>query len=111
MRDMRLEPPLLVPAEKLLEGLGLELRLVATVGTPEEADDVDVLDKHEIGRDLRDAARGEANDDDAAFPSDTAETLVEGIAAHGIVDHVDAASIGERLHAFAQIFARVVDQM
>src|SRR5581483_1484929 len=111
MRDMGLELSFLVPAEKLLEGLGLKLRLVAAIGTPEKADDIDVLHQHEIGGNLRNPAGGKADDDDAPFPGDAAQTLVEGVAADGIVDHVDAASVRERLHALAQIVARVVDQV
>src|SRR6202043_3119197 len=88
-----------------------ELRLVAAVRAPEEADDVDVLHQHDVRGYLRDAAAGKADDDDAPLPGDRTQALVEGIAADRIVDDIDATTTGDVLDAIADLLARVVDEM
>src|SRR6185437_11393576 len=91
--------------------LGHRLRPVPAIRAPEEANDVDVLDQREVGGNLRDAARGKADDDDAALPGDRAQARIERIAADGIVDDIDAATAGDRLDALAEILGNVVDEM
>src|SRR5690242_1520459 len=100
---MRLELAVLEPAEELREGVRHELGLVAAIGAPEESDDVDVLHQHDVGRYLRDASTGEADDDDAPLPGDRAQALVESVAADRIVDHVDTTAAGDVLDAVADL--------
>src|SRR6185437_60343 len=111
VRHMRLELALLEPAEELREGVRHELGLVATIGAPEESDDVDVLHQHDVRRYLRDAAAGEADDDDASLPGDRAQALIEGVAADRIIDDIDAAAAGDVLDAVADLLARIVDEV
>src|SRR5258707_10207962 len=92
VRDVRLELARLEPRQKLLKGLSHELRLVPAIGAPVEADDVAILDEHQIGGDLGDAPGCEADHNDAALPRDRAQALIESIAAHGIVNHVGSAA-------------------
>lgn len=80
---MRLDAAFLEPAEQGGEALGDGVRLVLAVGAPVDAYRGDVLDQQDIGRDLRDAALGETDDQDAAAPGDAAQAGVEGVSPTG----------------------------
>ncbi len=71
-----------------------------TVGAQGETEHGAVLDQQDVGRRLRDAPRGEADDDDAPLPRDAAQRRVEGVPAYRVVDHVAAAPAGELIDAF-----------
>ena len=101
----------LEPAEQGGEALGDGLRLVLAIGGPVDADRGDVLDQQDIGRDLRDAALGEADHEDTAAPGDAAEAGVEDVSADRVVDHVGPGSAGQFLDAGADVFGLVIDQV
>ena len=55
--------------------------------------------------------RGEADDEEAALPGDTAQGGFGVVAAERIDDDVDAVAIGEGFDALAEIFCTVVDEV
>ena len=78
---------------------------------PEDADDLGAFEEHEVERDLRDLAGGEADDEVARPSTPSRATPPRRLAADRIVDDVGAVAVGERLDALFEILARVVDDV
>src|SRR5438876_7040826 len=74
-----------------------------------DAGDREILDQDHVGRDLGNISRREADNEDATFPADTAQTLLECFAADGVEDDVDTPAVRQCAHPIAQIIGSVVD--
>src|SRR5205807_10176654 len=66
--DMRFQLAFLKPVKELRKRLPYQLRLARVIRSPVEADHINVFYQRDIGRDLRYASGGKANDNNAAFP-------------------------------------------
>ena len=99
------------PREQLLAVRAVLRGLAHRERAPEHADDLAALEQHEVERNLRDVAGGEADDEVAALPGDAAQRRLGERAADRIVDDVDAVAAGERLDALLEILVRVVDAL
>ena len=76
-----------------------------------EADDGIVLHQHVVCCCLRDAARGEADDDDSALERDALGGPVVHVTAHRIEDDVGAAAASQPLDLLGKILGLVVDRV
>ncbi len=76
-----------------------------------QPDDRVVLDQHVVGGCLRDTARCEADDDDAALESNAFGRAVVHVAADRVEHDVRAAPTGELLHLFGEVLRLVVDHV
>src|SRR3984957_3000185 len=108
--DVRLQLPLVVPLQQLVEVLARLGRFTTAPGAVKHAAHVAALQERQIGRQRGDAARGESHDQQAAVPRDAPHRLVEGVAPHGIVDDVRAVAAGELLHLVAHLLFGVVHE-
>ncbi len=77
---------------------------------PEHADHRGALEQDQVDGQFRNAAAGEADDQQAAVPGDAADGLVEKVAADRVVDHVGAVAIGEAFDFVLEAGFAVVDQ-
>ncbi len=62
-----------------------------------------------VRRRVGDPAAGEADHEDPALERDALARPVERVAAHGVVDHVGAAAVGQALHRVDEVVGEVVD--
>src|SRR4051794_23983241 len=81
------------------------------VRAPVETDDVNIFDKHDVSRDLRDASRSEADDDHSGTPGDRTEAGVKGVTANWIVNYINTTTGGDGLHSLAYVFSGIVNRM
>src|SRR5205085_12595283 len=107
---MRSQLAFAVPAAELLDARSEALRLAPREVAPEDADDRCAFEKREIERQLGKLAGGEADDQEPAAPGERAERGLAVRPADRVVDHVDAAPLGERLDPLAQILDGIVDR-
>src|SRR5271170_4708 len=88
--DQRLEPAGLPPEQQFGKVPADQGRVALGLRAPDDADDRDVLDQDQIGRDRLDATRGKADDQHPRLPADRPQRLVERVAADGVVDDIGA---------------------
>ena len=82
------------------------MRLVSII-TPKDADSGAV--RRVVGRNRRDSAGSETDDQQSTFPSDSAKRCVEDIAADWVIYDVGAFAIREGFDPVTDIFTRVVN--
>src|SRR6476620_1261728 len=106
---MGAELPFAEPGAELAHACGELARLAPRKIAPEHADDRGALEESEVERQLRNFAGGEADDEQPPAPGERTERGLGVGSADRVVDHVDAAAVGERLDALAQVLLRIVD--
>src|SRR5260370_33366600 len=79
-----------------------ELRGASCVKAPVEPDDGIVLDQHVVGRRLRDAPRGKADDHDPSLEGDALDRTVVDVAADRVEHHAATSPSGEAIDLFSE---------
>ena len=77
----------------------MRCRLALGPGAPEHAAHVAAFQQHEVERQFRNVAGGEADHEVAAVPGERAQRRLGVAAADRIVDHVDAVFAAELVRA------------
>lgn len=105
---MRAQAACGAPVEQRGQALGQHLGGEAQIAAPVKADDGDVLDQQDIGRDRWHLSAGETDHQHPPVRLCGAQGGGELIAADRVIDHIRAA---QRLHLGAQILGVAVDHM
>ncbi len=105
------ERAVLQPSHELTPGPLHHFRVLPPVGAPVDPGHAEVLHQGEIDRQFRDRAAREPHHQDASLPVDATHGLLEYVPAHGVEDHVRAASARERLDPIAKRLLPVVDDV
>src|SRR5262249_4523424 len=108
LADERPELALAIPTQELLDRLPQLVRRMPAEIAERRAERRAMLDEQSIGGNLLHAA-DEADEQDAAAPSERRERRVEEWAADGIEAHVGALAVGQREHALDEVLGRIVD--
>src|SRR3954463_13388951 len=110
MRYMRADFTGLRPIHQVLDPNRAEPRVSPHRLAGAHAEQACPLDQQEVGAGHADAA-GEADDEDARAPGDTAQAVLKYLAADWIEHHVGAAPLGDALDSIAKWLARIQHQM
>ena len=107
--NMRFQAPICNPGQNLRHVGAMAGRIAPRRLAPEHADDCTTFEQGEIERDFRDGTRRKADDEKAPAPGHGAQCRLGVVAADAVVDHVDAAAVGQVAQALLEVLGGVVE--